>query len=335
MPALFESGVFGNLTPAWHGQGKVVSGALTTEEALKEGGLDWEVVKRPLFTQTDELVLVPVPDNFAIVRATDNSPLGVVGSRYQPIQNREAFEFVDFLLADKSARWETAISVNGGATIAGVLSLRDTGIEIRKGDLHYKFLTIITTHDGSGAAKVFPTDVRVVCANTVRAALGSRNKGLTVNIRHSGDVKAKASDAAKVLAAASDDFAKFEDWMRTLVELRATDAQFREVVNLVIPEPVAPQGQKVTDRQKSIHRNKVLALETAYKAEVKLLPQFAASTGGASAYDIFNSITRYVDRTLLDKKDSRFEYAMLTGGADLKASGIEAINKVFDVKVPA
>ena len=35
---------------AWHGLGKIVKAVLTSKEAIKFAGLDYEVIKTPLFT---------------------------------------------------------------------------------------------------------------------------------------------------------------------------------------------------------------------------------------------------------------------------------------------
>jgi hypothetical protein len=90
MSDLFESGVFGNNTPAWHGKGRVVVGTFDLEEAMSLSGLNWTVEKRKLFIQKHGLdtgTMIQVPNRYAITRISDNSPLGVVGPDYQPIQN--------------------------------------------------------------------------------------------------------------------------------------------------------------------------------------------------------------------------------------------------------
>ena len=320
---LVETAAYGNNTPAWHGKGLVFDGFATTEEILQRASLDWLVEKQPIFLANGN----QVNGRFAIVRQTDQKAFGIVKGRYAPIQNRQAFEFVDFLLAEKTAKWETAMSLRGGEQVVGLLKLTESGVQIRKGDTHYHYLTIVTTHDGSGAARVFPTDVRVVCANTLALATSQKDSALTVNVRHTGNILDKAEAAVSVLAQASDEFKAHEEWMRSLLELPLTTRKFNDVASILFPE-----GEDETALVKANREGRILSLAEAVREEIVLLPQFSATTlaTNPTAYELFNGVTRYIDHTVGNtKKANRFEYAVLKGGSDIKQKAIAAINTVF------
>ena len=325
MPTFFESGVFGKNTPAWHGEGRVVEGTFSLDEALKMGGLDWEVEKRPLYIKDKQNRDVVVPNAYSVTRINDDSPMGnPVGPDYQPIQNRTAFSALEIPLADRICRWETAISVRGGATIAGIVSLPDSQVEIVKGDVHYQYLTVINTHDGQGTMKIFPTDVRVVCANTVRVALNGRDKALTMNIRHTGDTLAKVREMSSIIATSRSDYAQFVKWQQQLAETEAP----RSRVEGLFAE-LFPMSQD-SDRAKTIRDNKIASLLTDIQADKLLLPQYTL-TGGMSAYDIFNGVTHWVDHTVSQKKDEAGAYALVGGGNDFKSKAAVLIAQIFDV----
>ena len=100
MPANIET-MFSAVETPWHRLGVVTDSALTSSEAIVQSGLDWTVSVRPLVTfgsdgQT-EGKLIDVPDNYATVRDSDESVLGVVGKRYEPIQNIECFSFLSLI----------------------------------------------------------------------------------------------------------------------------------------------------------------------------------------------------------------------------------------------
>ena len=84
---------------AWHGLGQIVKDYPTSEEAIIHAGLNYEVEKRELFTVTKEREdnagrdLVKIPTNFATVRIDTEQFLGVVGSKYEVVQNKTAFAF--------------------------------------------------------------------------------------------------------------------------------------------------------------------------------------------------------------------------------------------------
>jgi hypothetical protein len=63
----------------WHGLGNRVEHALSSDEALKEAGLDWTVIQKSI--QTDDFS--EIPGYKANIRASDGRMLGVVTDRYK------------------------------------------------------------------------------------------------------------------------------------------------------------------------------------------------------------------------------------------------------------
>ena len=80
---------------AWHGLGQIVTDYPTSAEALQLAGLDYEVVKKELWTIDAENPTAPqkLKNNFATVRTDTNQCLGVVGNKYSIVQNIDAFSF--------------------------------------------------------------------------------------------------------------------------------------------------------------------------------------------------------------------------------------------------
>lgn len=320
MPAEFETGAFSN-TPAWHGAGTVVQGFMSTSAAFIQSGLDWEggVEKRPLFmpssrfetnTQPESLLdtmemplhslanrfrkalpeLILVPDQFVVVRNMDNAPLGVVGPGYQCIQNIEMFNFLDALTTgeDKVAQWESAGSLRGGRYVWALLNLVQSEITVGKNDKILPYLLVTNAHDGTEACRVIPTTVRVVCWNTLSAAVAGQFKDLTVRIRHTGDVAQKLEQAKLALARAGEMFGAFERVANELAEKQVTKDAFDELVNMLFPEPVedAPAAAK------SRTENSRALFAMSVKEEMKLLP---APSEGFTYWTLLNGVTRFAD----------------------------------------
>lgn len=341
MPALFESGAFGRNIPAWHGEGNVVARTFKYEDIFPEdgspgiAGINWNVRKRPSFVQLENGTFVPSPDGFDIVRVGDDAVLTRggrgVGSGYDEIQNRDSFSFLREAMCDHTLEWDTAISVDGGSTIAGVVFLPDSGIDIVKGDTHFLYLVVVNTHDGSGSMKVFPNDVRVVCANTVQAALNSRDRALTVNVRHSGSTTNKLAEAQRILKQATAEYQRFLEWQQKLTDVAASPAQVDEVAVRLF----GVAAEDASQRSKTIIENKVLALKAGIDRERLLLP-----APDMSAYTVFNGITNTVDHTFGTEggeSRDRFVYAMLPQGTGtkLKTAGIDIVADVFGVPLVA
>lgn len=77
-------------TTTWSNVGKSVKGN-NVNEIILEAGLDYEVIKEPIYTGAGELI----PNQF-VTREKD-APVffGTVGSKYEIVQNADAFAFVD------------------------------------------------------------------------------------------------------------------------------------------------------------------------------------------------------------------------------------------------
>jgi phage/plasmid-like protein (TIGR03299 family) len=166
--------------PAWHGFGTVVGEAQTSADALRIAGLDWDVRLTDLAADmgkgADERYL-PISTHRATYRADTGMALGAVGLRYQPLQNREAFAWMDEVVGgdDPMAMWHTCGSLRQGRKV-WMLAKLPGHVEVTDRDVLEKYVLITNSHDGTGAVRLFPTSVRVVCANTLRLAIGMADK---------------------------------------------------------------------------------------------------------------------------------------------------------------
>jgi phage/plasmid-like protein (TIGR03299 family) len=204
MSHLFESGFFGGNEAAWHGLGRVIpEDVLTSEDAIRYAELDWEVLEVPVEAVIPGILTgvptrVAVPDFKATVRGSDNSPLGVVGVGYTPIQNTEAFAFGDDLVDSGAAKWHTAGSLREGRQV-WMLMKRPEDIIIggMEDERIARFLALVNYHDGRGAFTVFDTSVRIVCNNTLSIAL--RGAQRQWKARHTVGIKGRVAEARRTL----------------------------------------------------------------------------------------------------------------------------------------
>src|SRR4051794_10083005 len=121
MPANIQTIAYYGEEP-WHGLGTPVPRGVTAEEMIRAAGLDWSVDVRPARGAKEinakgeysryEVFRVPRPN-------TDEAEVlfGVVGRRYLPLQNIEAFAFFDHIVGKKKAYFETAGALGEGERI--------------------------------------------------------------------------------------------------------------------------------------------------------------------------------------------------------------------------
>ena len=188
----------------WHGLGVKVNEALTSAEAIKTAGLDWEVHGRPIFTDSG----IQIPGYVANTRTSDNSILGVVTEKYKIVQNKDAFAFTDNLIGP-DCRYETAGSLKNGRSVWMLAKLPRT--QILDDDVD-QYLCFSNTHDGTGAVRVVATNVRVVCNNTLNIALNSAQRSWSC--KHMGNISNKLDEAAHCLKLANkynSELAKYAD----------------------------------------------------------------------------------------------------------------------------
>lgn len=188
----------------WHKEGTAVPQAATAEEMYEASGLNWQVVKQPLYTNPvgQPGSYIAVNDRVAMVRSSDNRVLGTVGSTYQPIQNLEMFEFAEALMrTGETVLFETAGSLNNGRTVFAEAIVPERAITI-DGDPQGQimpYLIVNTGHDGLRAFQATFTPVRVVCANTLAMALsGAKNLFVVRHTVNSGDRIDAARKALRV-----------------------------------------------------------------------------------------------------------------------------------------
>lgn len=228
--------------PWWVGMGLtdeegtlvVRPGLATIEEALRDGGLDFDVALRPLATSEG----TPVETHFATVRQDTGAVLGVVGRKYRVIQYRDGLgEFGRAILATDEASVETAGTMFGGRVgciwfeLDHLSHIRVAG-EKEEGEVR-TYLGLSTSHDGSRALDAIITPVRWVCKNTMTFALA--HKRAHFKVRHSGSVEGKVNEARRVLGITVDYMAQFEAIANDLARRRVVDEQVAEIMERIWP----------------------------------------------------------------------------------------------------
>lgn len=195
---------------AWfEGMGINVENATSMESALKISGLDFVVEKKPVYFNinadkiTEEGKKMPPKfikaDNMEMTVRTDNNiGLGVVTPKFEILQNRDAFDFLDSLVVG-GAKFETAglFKKNGAASY---VTMSTEPIKIL-GDDFNPYMMIVNGHDGGTSVRVCITPVRAVCRNT--AILALKRATSTVSIHHSKQMYNKLEVAKEVLLANS------------------------------------------------------------------------------------------------------------------------------------
>lgn len=226
MPANVDSMMYHGEVP-WHGLGTQVAEAPTSQAAMKAAGLDWTVQSHPIFTDTGK----EIPGYAANVRDQDDSVLGVVSDRYQIVQNREAFAWIDELLGF-DVGFETAGALNEGRRVWMMTRLGD---EFKiAGDPTTVYLTFTNGHDGRHAVQAVVSPVRVVCQNTLNYAIGAAKRSWS--LAHALNVHKRMDEARRTLELTQGYMAKMNEVAEHLIDIPVAGGDWRDVCYNLIPE---------------------------------------------------------------------------------------------------
>jgi phage/plasmid-like protein (TIGR03299 family) len=200
MPEEFESGMFVR-TPAWHGNGNVVSEWPGSWEAARVlAGIEWDVYSAQLELSTrtvtrpngdvDVLDTADLDGWQAIVRNDTDEALAITKDTYALVTNQAFGDIIEFVLADEPGlKFDAVTSLKGGRSVTATMLL-DEPITV-PGDPSpiQPFINFSNNHDGLGGLKIGPGAIRIVCANTQRLAEGEMdNSSLTRSIRHTSQM---------------------------------------------------------------------------------------------------------------------------------------------------
>jgi phage/plasmid-like protein (TIGR03299 family) len=218
----------------WHRLGTKLDKPATAAEAIQAANLDYPVELRPLKAVMKGRSTLEVPNHFATVRTDEsNAVLGIVGSRYEVIPNVAAFSFFDGLVDRDEAIYHSA-GVLGAGERCWILSKLPGYIRVGKNDLLDKYVLLVNSHDGSSPTVAKLTSVRVVCQNTLTAALTGSEQ--SVSIRHTANAVQKLEEAHKILGLYNSLYSQLDFIFNRMALAKVTDKQLLDYVKKLVPD---------------------------------------------------------------------------------------------------
>jgi phage/plasmid-like protein (TIGR03299 family) len=308
----------------WHGLGRYVDHAPTAAEAIQAAGLGWSVEMQPVYVRNADGTYSEVPDTSAarkaVRRDTDGKVLAVLGDQYTPLQNADAFNFFDPWVQAGHFEYESAGSLKGGRRVWVLASMADGVREVVHGDAIKAHLLLTNTHDGSGVVASLFTNVRVVCWNTLTAALG---EGTTVaKARHTRGVQLKVEQMREGVAALHEQFAAALEKYRFLASAPMNTRTLELYVKALFGHEADAEG---------LPKGGAPIINLFESGKGQQLPGVRGTMWAA-----LNAVTEYVDHHRNgngDAVDRRLESAWFGQGAELKRKALElAIKGAMAIK---
>jgi phage/plasmid-like protein (TIGR03299 family) len=298
---------------AWHGLGQIISDYPTSEEAIIHAGLNFEVVKRPNIHPLPSGVNIISDSSFFTFRTDTEAVLGdKVGSDYEVVQNTEVFSFFDSIVGNTNGiGYETAGALGQGETIFITAKLPDY-IKVGRDDCIEKYLFLNSSHDGTGSIIIAFTPVRVVCRNTLNAAL--RNHTNCIKIRHTASATDKLKEAHKMLGISNQLSVELEAIYNRWSRLRITEAELKRLIQLAMSPNKETYEKLKTGREGELssHFNNIVS--SVFDYAMTSPTQQEATTKG-TLFGAYNSVTGYFQNVRNFRDDeSKFKSIMYGGG---------------------
>lgn len=328
----------------WHGLGTYLGESNVDAQTMrKAAGLDFEVEKLPAFVRLADGWFVPIADRFGLKASNRREAYSaVVSDRYEIFQTGEMFAFLERLrgAAGGELRFHTAGALKGGsvvwalAQLAGSIDVRRRGGSV---DTSAPFLFVSNSFDASRAIQIASTSVRVVCWNTLSAAIAGARKGSDrFSVRHTASAESELAQAAQALGYASEYFSAYGELAQNLANTPMSREKFTSFAAQLLTglDDERAALEKVAEAK---GRSETM-LNTAAGA---LISNFERGQGnrGQDRFDALQAVTEYVDHQrgrmgryatrakAMGALDRALDSAAFGAGAELKARAVKLLSR--------
>ena len=220
--------IFVDRTTTWSAIGKSVQECTNMEQVLKASGLDYTVDKQPVYN-FDGVDYKAIPNRFVTTRVNDGHTYDVVSDKFEIIQNREAFDFVNYMGDELS--FEKA-----GETAGGMVYIIGKLPEVNiLGDTFTPHVIFRNGFNGKTKITAAICPLRLVCQNQFNFAF--KNTANAITIRHVRNAEAKLEEARETLRMTADYMNQLTIMAEHFATMKISASRMEKVVNILFPIP--------------------------------------------------------------------------------------------------
>lgn len=284
-----EQRIFVDRTTTWHAIGKDVQECKDVEQVLKASKLDYDVVKMPISVLG---ATEAIPNRFITGRPEQGGfkTYDVVSDKFEIIQNRDAFDFVNYMGED--LQFEKA-----GETMSGMVYIIGKLPEVNiLGDKFIPHVIFKNGFDGKHKIMAAITPLRMVCQNQFNFAF--KNTANAMTIRHVQNAESKLVEARETLKLCADYMSELNNMAERFAAMKLTGDRAERVVKYLFP---IPEDTEINPfKRKSLEENRARfqrAIDADDNANFK-----------GTAWGLVNAYTDFIThKEPAGKRDDRFE----------------------------
>lgn len=276
---------------------------------------------------------------YGTYRTDLNIPLGLVKSKYEVIQNMDAFNFFDEAIGKDKAVWDKAGILNDGRKIY-VSAKLPTETRVNKDKID-NYLVFSNSHDGSSSINIMFTPIRVICTNMLNSAL--KRADSYIKIKHTQTAKQKLQRGAEILRIACKYAKDAQEFYESLTKAKMTDMQVMQYLadlQLNDAEKIALIGYDAKNGYKKLVSRDYRTLEVTNISTRKantisnMFEYYMDGIGQqeicGTAWGAYNAVTGFYSNVANLEGEKRFESLMYGNAND---NMIKAINAANDFQV--
>jgi phage/plasmid-like protein (TIGR03299 family) len=315
----------------WHGLGQALTPGASIETWTREAGLAYDVLESPV-----QYAAAPAgggsitktwPARKVLHRSDTSAPLAVVSDSYKVVQPSQVMDFFRELVDLGGFQLETAGALSDGRRVWALASVGDAAPVVAQ-DLVKPYLLLGTSYDGTMATVAKFTAIRVVCNNTITAAVGGYSGGRVIK----GETELNTGylkSAVRVLH--SERFDPESVRLQLGIVASAWDSFLIQSRQLAAsPMDQAQADDFVTELLRPYHTSVRPMVES--RAYVRIMQLFNGQAIGSdlagvagTRWAMLNAVTELVDHEKGRSNNTRIESAWFGAGAAMKARAAELL----------
>lgn len=266
--------------------------------------LDWSVETRPLFYSSAEGTPVLYQDRVAVVRADNETCLGVVSNNFETVQNSVLLSKVQPLVDEGLLTIENMGFLSHGAKV--FIQARVAQEFQVLGEDYHAYITLLNGHVGNHSVAIGSSNVRVICGNTFTAAysdIGNR-------FRHSEGVNTKVLESQEVINYVNRNMELYSEKVEVMARNTCSASAFSNALEAIY-------GKEIDNMRNVDTLNRL----------------FYGGKGneGRTYYDAFNAITEFGSNKSRKTAAARFNYVNFGSGAKINARAMEVLHEMATV----
>lgn len=308
----------------WHGLGVQYDKAPKSSQEIIDGAkLNWTVAADPMYTEHHS----KIPGYHTLYRTDTMDILGVINQkRVNIVQNSDTFNAFNEMI-DHSVDFETAASLSGGQTVFGCFKIRSNYTLLDDAIDHY-FVVMNEHLRPDGKITVLNTPIRVVCQNTLAAALSNNCYRLRIPV--TSDIGINRDLMDKLLVSVDSAISN----LQTRCEKMALEHVSRESIEKLLDELFPKTGDpNDPDSLFSKANQRVDMMRETFLSQCMGADNLANFRG--TNYQIFNALTDFTTHYFakVDKAydlDYRMKLMPGMGAVDTPANMVTKFLKIKD-----